>query len=42
MLWSSGPAGAEIDLHLVREGRPVSVRVKSANRVDFLKKPRLH
>jgi S1-C subfamily serine protease len=40
-VWSSGPAGTEIPIEVVREGRTVWVRVKSADRASFLKTPRL-
>ncbi len=40
-IWSSGPAGTEIPIEVVREGRTVWVRVKSADRASFLKTPRL-
>jgi S1-C subfamily serine protease len=40
-VWASGPAGVEIPIELVREGRSRWVRVKSADRGRFLKAPRL-
>jgi S1-C subfamily serine protease len=40
-VWASGPAGIEIPIEVVREGRTVWVRVKSADRASFLKTPRL-
>jgi S1-C subfamily serine protease len=40
-VWSSGSAGAEIPIEVVREGRTVWVRVKSGDRAAFLKSPRL-
>jgi S1-C subfamily serine protease len=40
-VWSIGPAGAEIPLTLQRDGSTVRVRLRSADRGDFLKKPRL-
>ena len=40
-VWASGAAGAEIPIEVVREGRTVWVRVKSADRASFLKRPRL-
>jgi S1-C subfamily serine protease len=42
VLWSSGAAGAEIPIEIVRDNRSVWLRVKSADRNDFLKKPSLH
>jgi S1-C subfamily serine protease len=40
-MWRLGPAGTEIPLALIRDGSRVDVRVHSADRGDFLKKPRL-
>jgi S1-C subfamily serine protease len=40
-LWDTGPAGAEVPLRIVRDGRESWFRVKSANRDSFLKKPLL-
>jgi len=37
-----GPAGAEVPLTLARDGSLVRVRVRSADRNELLKKPRLH
>jgi S1-C subfamily serine protease len=41
-VWTTGPAGAEIPLTLARDGSLLRVRVHSADRNAFLKKPRLH
>lgn len=41
-IWSCGPAGSEIPLTLSRRGVTSTVRICSADRSDFLKKPRLH
>lgn len=41
-LWSLGPAGTEITLDIRRDGRERAIRIASADRADFLKKPRLH
>jgi len=41
-IWSCGPAGAEIPLAFSRRGATSTVRIRSADRNDFLKKPRLH
>lgn len=38
-IWASGPAGTEIPIRVVREGREKWLRIKSADRGDFLKKP---
>ncbi len=41
-IWSCGPAGAEVPLAFSRRGATSTVRIRSADRGDFLKKPRLH
>lgn len=41
-IWSKGPAGTEIPLTLVRDEGTSHVKVTSADRDDFLLKPRLH
>ncbi len=40
-IWESGPPGAEIPMRILRDGREAWVRVKSADRNDFLRKPQL-
>ncbi len=40
-LWAVGPAGAEVPMRIVRDGRETWLRVKSADRNEFLKKPQL-
>jgi S1-C subfamily serine protease len=40
-LWSTGPAGAEVPLRIVRDGRETWVRIKSADRDSFLRRPHL-
>lgn len=40
-VWRQGPAGTEIALGLLREGSPIRVEVRSGDRADFLRKPRL-
>jgi S1-C subfamily serine protease len=40
-LWQTGPAGAEVPLRIVRDGRDSWLRIKSADRNAFLKKPQL-
>lgn len=40
-LWEIGPAGAEVPMRIVRDGRENWVRVKSADRNAFLWKPRV-
>jgi S1-C subfamily serine protease len=41
-VWRLGPVGTEVPLTLSREGALVRVQLRSADRQDFLKKPRLH
>lgn len=41
-VWSGGAAGVEIPIEIVRDGRTSWVRIKSADRGNYLKKPRLH
>ena len=41
-IWSTGPAGSDVTLTLSRRGASSKVQVRSADRNDFLKKPRLH
>ena len=38
-LWDTGPAGAEVPLRVVRDGREAWFRIKTADRNSFLKKP---
>jgi S1-C subfamily serine protease len=40
-VWTSGPAGAEIPMRVLRNGREAWLRVKSADRNSFLRKPQL-
>jgi len=40
-VWKSGPAGAEIPMRVLRDGRDAWLRVKTADRQSFLKKPQL-
>ncbi len=40
-LWSSGSAGAEVPMRIVRDGRESWLRVRSADRNSFLKKPQM-
>jgi S1-C subfamily serine protease len=40
-VWKSGPAGAEIPMRVLRDGREAWLRIKSADRNSFLKKPQL-
>jgi hypothetical protein len=41
-VWRLGPAGTEVPLTLARDSAPLRVRLRSADRNDFLKKPQLH
>jgi S1-C subfamily serine protease len=41
-IWNVGPAGAEIPMTLARSKRTRHVRVRSADRNDYLTKPRHH
>ena len=41
-IWSAGPAGSEVTLTLSRRGASSKIQIRSADRSDFLKKPRLH
>jgi S1-C subfamily serine protease len=40
-IWRQGPAGTDIALTLVRDGAPLHVHVRSADRTDFFRKPSL-
>jgi len=41
-VWDLGPCGAIVALKLARSGKTSEVRITSADRTDFLKKPHLH
>jgi len=41
-IWSLGNAGVEVPLTVFRDGRTFDVKVRSADRRNFLKGPRLH
>jgi S1-C subfamily serine protease len=41
-VWALGPAGVNVPLTLAREGDVFEVEVRSKDRRDFLKKPRMH
>jgi S1-C subfamily serine protease len=41
-IWDLGPSGALVPLKLARNGKTSEVRISSADRTDFLKKPHLH
>ena len=40
-IWSSGSAGAEIPMRVLRDGREAWLRIRSADRNSYLKKPQL-
>jgi S1-C subfamily serine protease len=40
-VWTIGEAGAEVPMRIVRDGRDSWLRVKSADRNSFLKRPQL-
>ncbi|MGD9915323.1 MAG: S1C family serine protease [Rhizobiaceae bacterium] len=40
-VWKSGPAGADVPIRVVRDGRETWLRIKSADRNSFLKRPQL-
>jgi S1-C subfamily serine protease len=41
-VWRLGVAGCEVPLTIVRTGARINLRLQSADRADFLKKPSLH
>jgi S1-C subfamily serine protease len=41
-IWSCGPAGAEIPIEIVRDKRSLWLRVKSADRTSYFRKPKTH
>ena len=40
-VWKSGPAGTEIPIRVVRDNRGLWLRIKTADRGSYMKKPRL-
>ncbi len=40
-VWSCGVAGVEVPIEIIRDGRALGLRVQSADRSGFLKRPRL-
>jgi S1-C subfamily serine protease len=40
-VWSCGPAGVEVPIEIIRDGRALGLSVQSADRNSFLKRPRL-
>jgi S1-C subfamily serine protease len=41
-VWASGNAGAEVAIRLMRDGKVLTARVRSADRASYLKTPRVH
>jgi S1-C subfamily serine protease len=41
-IWTAGPVGTAVPLRLARNGKIAELRITSADRTDFLKKPHLH
>jgi hypothetical protein len=41
-IWRLGPCGTEVAVKLLRKSAVMDVRIHSADRSDFLKKPHLH
>jgi S1-C subfamily serine protease len=41
-IWRLGPSGTEVPVKLMRKSAAMDVRIHSADRSDFLKKPHLH
>jgi len=41
-VWRLGSAGVEVPLTLARDGNLLRARIRSADRGEYLKKPRMH
>jgi S1-C subfamily serine protease len=41
-IWQAGPAGATVQATVARKGKVLTLSVRSADRQDLLKKPRMH
>lgn len=41
-IWARGAAGVEVPLTVVRDGQSLALRVRSADRMSFLRSPQLH
>jgi len=39
--WRCGEAGVEVPIEIIRDGRALGLRIESADRAGFLKRPRL-
>ena len=40
-VWRCGEAGVEVPIEIIRDGRALGLRIESADRAGFLKRPRL-
>ncbi len=40
-VWGLGDAGVEVPIEIIRDGRALGVKIRSADRTAFLKRPRL-
>jgi S1-C subfamily serine protease len=40
-VWNCGAAGVEVPIEVIRDGRALALRIQSADRTGFLKRPRL-
>jgi len=40
-VWGLGEAGVEVPIEIIRDGRALGVKIRSADRMSFLKRPRL-
>jgi S1-C subfamily serine protease len=40
-VWRLGPAGVEVPIEILRDGRALGLKLRSADRTSFLKRPRL-
>jgi S1-C subfamily serine protease len=41
-VWAAGRAGTEIPLRVLRDGKMLTIRIRSADRASYLKTPRVH
>ena len=41
-LWAAGPAGVEVSLRVLREGRSVDLKLKSIDRAEFMRPGRTY
>jgi hypothetical protein len=40
-VWRCGDAGVEVPVEIIRDGRALGLKIHSADRTSFLKRPRL-